>query len=198
MRSQLLFPTCFFAVALLASAAAAATLAEQCSSDFQKLTTCLTYATVAPGKAATPSKECCDSVTEIKGKDPVCLCYIILQTHNGSAQIKSMGLQESRLIQLPTACKLTNASISDCPKLLNISSTSPDYSIFTNTSSATTTPSTGTATGTGTSTSSLTTPTSDGYSNHGPQLMPLVAIAMAIFFFCGFPIKAASTFSTRE
>lgn len=188
MRSQLLLPTCFFAVALLASAAAAATPGDQCSNDFQKLTMCLTYAT---GKAATPSKECCDSVTEIKGKDPVCLCYIILQTHNGSAQLKSMGIQESRLIQLPTACKLTNASISDCPKLLNIPSSSPDYSIFTNTTSATTTPSTGTGT------SSLATPTSDG-SSHGPQLMPLVAIAMAIFFFYGFPIEAASTFSTRE
>lgn len=189
MRSQLLLPTCFFAVALLASAAAAATLAEQCSDDFQKVTTCLNYAT---GKAETPTKDCCDSVTEIKGKDPVCLCYIIQQTHNGSEQIKSIGLQESRLIQLPTACKLTNASISDCPKLLNISSSSPDYSIFTNTSSATTTPSTGTGT------STVTTPTSDGYSNHGPQLIPLFVIATAIFFFCGFPIEAASTFSTRE
>ncbi|KAF7124153.1 hypothetical protein RHSIM_Rhsim12G0025400 [Rhododendron simsii] len=195
MRSQLLFRTCFFAVALLASAAAAATLQEQCSSDFQKVVTCLAYAT---GKAAAPSKECCDSVTEIKGKDPVCLCYIIQQTHNGSEQIKSMGIQESRLIQLPTACKLTNASISDCPKLLNITSTSPDYSIFTNTSSATTTPSTETGTGTVTGTSSVTTPASSDGSSHGPQLMPLVAIAMAIFFFCGFPIEAASTFSTRE
>ncbi|KAK2969309.1 hypothetical protein RJ640_030850 [Escallonia rubra] len=91
----------------------AATLGESCSKVFEKVTTCLTFAT---GKAATPTKDCCSSVTEIRESDPACLCYIIQQIHNGSnPQIKSLGIQEARLVQLPSACKLANASLSDCP-----------------------------------------------------------------------------------
>ncbi|KAH7833649.1 hypothetical protein Vadar_008434 [Vaccinium darrowii] len=194
MRSQLHFLTVLFAVALLAcTAAEAETLGEQCSNDFQKLAECLTYAT---GKATTPSKDCCDSVTEIKGKDPVCLCYVIQQAHNGSEQIKRMGIQEARLIQLPTACKLTNASISDCPKLLNLPTNSPDYAIFTNTSSTSNTSSPSTPTPS--AEAGIASPTTTGSAgfNHGPQVVPLVAIAIAVFFLCGFPVEAVSTFST--
>jgi len=188
MRSQLHFRTVLFAAALLAcTVAEAATLGEQCSKDFEKVGACLSYAT---GKDTTPSKDCCDSVTEIKGQDPVCLCFIIQQTHNGSAQIKSLGIQEARLIQLPTACKLTNASISDCPKLLGLPTNSPDYAIFTNTSSTSTTTPSATA-----GTASPTTSDSAGF-NRGPQAVPLVAIAIAVFFLCGFPVEAVSTFST--
>ncbi|KAF9597020.1 hypothetical protein IFM89_014885 [Coptis chinensis] len=43
-----------------------------------------------------------------------------------------MGLQEAKLLQLPTACNLINANISDCPKLLNLAPNSPDMGIFTN------------------------------------------------------------------
>lgn len=189
MRSQLHFLTVLFAAALLAcTAAEAATLEDQCNKYINKVSMCLTYAT---GKATTPSKDCCDSVTEIKGQDPVCLCYIILQTHNGSEEIKGIGIQEAKLIQLPTACKLTNASISDCPKLLKLPTNSPDYAIFTNTSStSTTTPSTvaGTA--------SPTTTDSAGSKHRPDQVVPLVAIAIAVFFLCGFPVEAVSTFST--
>lgn len=85
---------------------------EKCGSDFQKVAVCLNYAT---GKAATPTKDCCDSVKGIKDKDPECLCYIMEQTHKGNEQIKNMGIQEAKLLQLPSACSLTNASLSDCP-----------------------------------------------------------------------------------
>ncbi|KAJ6287865.1 hypothetical protein OIU78_029175, partial [Salix suchowensis] len=88
---------------------------EECSGDFQKVMGCLSYAT---GKANTPSKDCCSSVQDIKESDPKCLCFIMQKTHNGSAQIKSLGIQEAKLLQLPTACQLQNASLSFCPKLL--------------------------------------------------------------------------------
>lgn len=88
-------------------------LGDKCGTEFQKVAACLTYAT---GKAPSPSKECCDAAEDIKDHDPVCLCYIIEQIHKGSSpQLKSMGIQEEKLLQLPSACKLTNATISNCP-----------------------------------------------------------------------------------
>lgn len=93
--------------------AAADALAEECSDSFQKLPTCLTFAT---GKATDPTKDCCTSVTSIKDSKPVCLCYIIQQINTGTnSQLKSLGIQEAKLLALPSACKLSNASLSDCP-----------------------------------------------------------------------------------
>lgn len=88
-------------------------LEKECADNFQKLTDCLGYAT---GKGTTPTDGCCKSVSGIKESKPVCLCYIIQQMHTGNnPQLKSLGIQESRLLQLPSACKLANASSSDCP-----------------------------------------------------------------------------------
>lgn len=89
------------------------TLATECSASFQKLPACLDYAT---GKASDPSKECCASASSIRDSKPVCLCYIIQQINTGTnSQLKSLGIQEAKLLALPSACKLTNASLSDCP-----------------------------------------------------------------------------------
>lgn len=96
----------------------AADLANKCSADFEKVAQCLSYVT---GKAATPTKDCCTSVTEIRDSNPVCLCFFIQQTHNGSEQIRSLGVQETKLLQLPTACNLKNASISNCPSEFSLS-----------------------------------------------------------------------------
>ncbi|KAL1550460.1 non-specific lipid transfer protein GPI-anchored 1-like [Salvia divinorum] len=110
------------------------TIAEKCAAEFQKVTQCLSFVTA---KAAAPSKDCCKSVTELKETDPACLCYIIEQVHNGSnPTVKNLGVQESLLLQLPSACKLVNASISECPKLLNLPPNSPDAAIFTNASTS--------------------------------------------------------------
>ncbi|XP_052184389.1 non-specific lipid transfer protein GPI-anchored 1-like [Diospyros lotus] len=169
-----------------------ATLADKCSKDFEKVTACLNYAT---GKAATPSKDCCSAATEIKDSDPVCLCYIIVQVHNGSAQVKSLGIQESRLLQLPSACNLANASITECPKLLNIPASSPEYAIFTNASiSSPTSPST--------SSPGMVLPSTDsksGKSKEGPPQLAaaLVTIVATAVLFSAFPIEdAASVFYT--
>ncbi|CAN1313532.1 Non-specific lipid transfer protein GPI-anchored 1 [Linum perenne] len=95
-------------------AGAGENLGTECAKDFQSVMTCLAY---AQGKQGSPSKECCDSIKSIKDNEPKCLCFIMQQTHNGSAQFKSMGIQESKLLQLPTACQLHNATISFCPRL---------------------------------------------------------------------------------
>ncbi|XP_074310043.1 non-specific lipid transfer protein GPI-anchored 1 isoform X1 [Silene latifolia] len=108
-------------------AAESPSLAVQCGTAIQQVTSCLTFAT---GKAAEPTKDCCTAVSSMKEKQPVCLCFFIGQAHNGSEQIKSLGIQEAKLMELPSACHLTNASIAECPKLLGISPTSPAAAIF--------------------------------------------------------------------
>ncbi|KMT07453.1 hypothetical protein BVRB_6g150720 [Beta vulgaris subsp. vulgaris] len=105
----------------------ATTLTQQCSTAVQQLISCLNF---AKGDVPTPTKECCTSVTSMKEKQPVCLCFFIGQAHNGSEQIKSLGIQEAKLLQLPSSCHINNASATDCPRLLGISPTSPAASIF--------------------------------------------------------------------
>ncbi|KAG5605149.1 hypothetical protein H5410_026641 [Solanum commersonii] len=160
-------------------------LGDKCGAEFQKVAACLTYAT---GKAPSPSKECCDAAEDIKDHDPVCLCYIIEQIHKGSSpQLKSMGIQEEKLLQLPSACKLTNASISNCPKLLNIPPTSPDYATFTNATSkspVSTTPSSSSS-----SSPDTNKDVSNGFKN-GPQLSvtgTVVAAALVAIFLAVIP-----------
>ncbi|KAJ7010062.1 hypothetical protein NC653_000707 [Populus alba x Populus x berolinensis] len=177
-------------------------LSAECSSAFQKVMGCLSYAT---GKANTPTKDCCSAVQGVKDSEPKCLCYVMQQAHNGSAQFKSLGVQEAKLLQLPTACQLQNASLSFCPKtaidvnrslmldlwlekhpeLLGLSPGSADAAIFTN-ASTTATPAASTGTG-----------KSQGIDSGGIQLRPplagLLMIVAAIFVFA-FPAGSASMF----
>uniref|UniRef100_A0A2N9HFQ5 Bifunctional inhibitor/plant lipid transfer protein/seed storage helical domain-containing protein n=1 Tax=Fagus sylvatica TaxID=28930 RepID=A0A2N9HFQ5_FAGSY len=158
-----------------------ANLAGQCTKDLNNVAACLSYAT---GKGNTPSKDCCTSVEGIRNTEPECLCYLIQQTHNGSTTIKSLGIQEARLLQLPTACNLKNASVSNCPKLLGLSPSSPDAAIFTNISTAT--PSTPT------SSSSEKVKDSNIGTRLGPHLACLMAMVIAIFLLA-FPAGSATT-----
>ncbi|CDY15701.1 BnaA07g08720D [Brassica napus] len=96
-----------------AAPAAGGALADECSQDFQKVTLCLDFAT---GKAPNPSKKCCDAIEDTKERDPKCLCYVIQQAKTGGQALKDLGVQEDKLIQLPTSCQLHNASISNCPR----------------------------------------------------------------------------------
>ncbi|KAL3835702.1 hypothetical protein ACJIZ3_010438 [Penstemon smallii] len=149
-------------------------LASKCASVLQKVTTCLPFVTV---KAASPSRECCGSVTDLSQSDPACLCYIILQVHNGSnTAIKSMGVSETRLLQLPSACTVVNASVTDCPRLLQLPRNSTDAAIFTNVS---------------TISNPISTPGPTS-ANHGfwskpPQQLSESIIVSAVIFFVAFP-----------
>ncbi|KAF2292894.1 hypothetical protein GH714_029681 [Hevea brasiliensis] len=147
-------------------------VSAECNKDIQKVMPCLDYAT---GKGNTPSKECCSAVKDLKENDPKCLCYIIQQTNNGSAQIKNLGIQKDRLLQLPSACQLQNASVSFCPKLLGLSPSSPDAAIFTNITTTAPTTSTGSSTSDKSDSSIATT--------HRPILFGPPAIAVAIFIY---------------
>ncbi|KAI3733341.1 hypothetical protein L6452_12784 [Arctium lappa] len=125
----------------LTGAAAEQSLAEQCASKLTAVMTCVAFAT---GKEASPQPKCCDSVKEMKESNPACLCFIIQQIHNGTnPALQKMNIQESRLLQLPSACKIANASITDCPRLLKLPANSPDAAIFTNNGSSIVSPTTG-------------------------------------------------------
>lgn len=87
-------------------------LAKECSKDVQSVMTCLGF---AQGKMEKPSKECCSSVSSINEEEPKCLCYILRQTTSGAQNLKSFGVQQDKLLQLPSACQLKNASITACP-----------------------------------------------------------------------------------
>lgn len=99
-------------------ASAADNPAEECKDDFQKVMSCLEFAT---GKATVPTKDCCTAVEGIKEDDPKCLCFIIQQTHSGGQTIRSLGIQEAKLLQLPSACHLKNATVSNCPSQFSLS-----------------------------------------------------------------------------
>ena len=100
-------------VAWLGGAAADESLGEQCASKLTAVMTCVAFAT---GKEAAPQQKCCDSVKEMKESNPACLCFVIQQIHNGTnPTLQKMNIQESRLLQLPSACKIANATIADCP-----------------------------------------------------------------------------------
>ncbi|KAI3977229.1 hypothetical protein MKX01_035959 [Papaver californicum] len=146
---------------------------EQCTSQFGKVGACLTFAT---GKGPTPTPDCCSAVKDIRQHQAVCLCYIILETHKGEASLKDMGLKEDRLLALPSACKLADTSVDKCPKLLNLSPTSPDYAFFTNISSPATptTPS---------SSSSKATPSAAAKDDKSVGSMHGADLVVAIVFF---------------
>ncbi|XWS69257.1 hypothetical protein CRYUN_Cryun04dG0164000 [Craigia yunnanensis] len=165
-------------------------LANECSKDFQSVMTCLSF---AQGKESTPTKECCSSVSSIKENKPKCLCYVLLQSQTSGAQnLKSLGVQTAKLIQLPSACQLKNASVSECPKLLGLDPNSPDAAIFTNSSSTATTPASS-STGTPSSASEKSDNKSSG-TKLGTHLVGSTLLIASTIFFYAFPAGFASLF----
>lgn len=101
------------AVCTAAGGGADTELQNECADQLNKVMDCLDF---AKGTTATPSAKCCGSVKDMKDSNPKCLCFIIQQAHGGSSDmVKSLGIQEAKLLQLPSACQIKNASVSDCP-----------------------------------------------------------------------------------
>ncbi|KAK4753632.1 hypothetical protein SAY87_001736 [Trapa incisa] len=159
-------------------------LTKQCSGEFDNVVVCMSYAT---GQAGKPTTKCCDSVKEIRAKDPACLCLFIQQVHNGSAQLQSLGILESRLLQLAPVCSIQNSSISDCPKLLGISPTSPDFAFFSNAS--TTAPP---AAPNGTTSLPDTANSPSAAAKRGVELPNSILLVAAAVFLCAFTIGSSS------
>ncbi|KAL6190591.1 hypothetical protein ACLB2K_036985 [Fragaria x ananassa] len=181
MEKKMLMGMAVVAMLVWGSSGAAETVAQKCNDQFQKVAVCLTYAT---GKAATPTKECCESVKGLKETEPECLCYVIEQANSGTEEIKKMGIQVAKLLQLPSACSLKNASASNCPALLGLAPNSPDAAIFTN---ATTTATSATPAISGQSAPETATGNSNGMTNLGPGYAGLVVAVAVCIVFLAFP-----------
>ncbi|CAH1433789.1 unnamed protein product [Lactuca virosa] len=156
-------------------------LGEQCAPKLTAVMTCVAFAT---GKEATPQQKCCDSIKEMKESNPACLCFLIQQIHNGTnPTLQKLNIQESRLLQLSSACKIANASITDCPRLLKLPSNSPDAALFNN--NATILPPT--SGGMPSSTSTNSPVRSNALKCHAP------AFAKSILIFVAFLLTVSST-----
>ncbi|CAJ2668083.1 non-specific lipid transfer protein GPI-anchored 1 [Trifolium pratense] len=174
-QHQIFMSLCVLALIIVVSNGAE-DLSQKCGQVVQKVIPCLDFAT---GKADTPKKECCDAANSIKETDPECLCYIIQQTHKGSPESKSMGIQEDKLLQLPTVCHVKDANITNCPKLLGLSPSSPDAAIFKNASKINPPTSSSSASSTGT-TAKTPTPSSGSYNLRPVMMTEVMMVTLAI------------------
>ncbi|KAG6475111.1 hypothetical protein ZIOFF_064329 [Zingiber officinale] len=93
------------------SPAADTSLQHQCTDATSSLTPCMDYGS---GSSDRPNSDCCDTVRNIRGTNPVCLCYAVQQTHNCSSPWSALGLKVERLLMLPGACNLDNSNTSNC------------------------------------------------------------------------------------
>ncbi|KAG6503348.1 hypothetical protein ZIOFF_035660 [Zingiber officinale] len=93
------------------SPAADTSLQHQCTDATSSLTPCMDYGS---GSSDRPNSDCCDTVRNIRGTNPVCLCYAVQQTHNCSSPWSALGLKVERLLMLPGACNLDNSNASNC------------------------------------------------------------------------------------
>ncbi|KAG6468490.1 hypothetical protein ZIOFF_073178 [Zingiber officinale] len=92
------------------SPAADTSLQHQCTDATSSLTPCMDYGS---GSSDRPNSDCCDTVRNIRGTNPVCLCYAVQQTHNCSSPWSALGLKVERLLMLPGACNLDNSNASN-------------------------------------------------------------------------------------
>ncbi|KAG6533944.1 hypothetical protein ZIOFF_007823 [Zingiber officinale] len=98
------------------SPAADTSLQHQCTDATSSLTPCMDYGS---GSSDRPNSDCCDTVRNIRGTNPVCLCYAVQQTHNCSSPWSALGLKVERLLMLPGACNLDNSNASNIiPEIL--------------------------------------------------------------------------------
>ncbi|KAJ4837593.1 hypothetical protein Tsubulata_009699 [Turnera subulata] len=112
----------------------------ECADQLTSLASCIPFVS---GTAKKPTPECCQDTQKLKANKPKCLCVLIKESTD-----PSMGLpiNTTLALQMPSACNI-DASVSNCPSLLNLSPDSPDAKIFKDAgagsdSSATTTTST--------------------------------------------------------
>ncbi|ERN09828.1 non-specific lipid transfer protein GPI-anchored 1 [Amborella trichopoda] len=125
----LFFTFIFFSLPSLSISASNDT--AKCEAEVNNLMPCLPYTQKSD---PSPTKECCTKLTDVEERSVLCLCYLLRLIVNGDRTVKSLNLDLTRTLQLPTVCKI-NANVTQCPKILNISPSSPEYAIFMNQSS---------------------------------------------------------------
>ncbi|XP_024982059.1 non-specific lipid-transfer protein-like protein At5g64080 [Cynara cardunculus var. scolymus] len=81
--------------------------APDCMTALYNVSDCLSFVQVGSNMTA-PDKACCPEFAGLLESNPICLCDLI-----GSSE--SFGVDLSRALMLPDACKLETPSISSCP-----------------------------------------------------------------------------------
>ncbi|KAJ0091644.1 hypothetical protein Patl1_13177 [Pistacia atlantica] len=98
---------------------------KECADQLTNLASCIPYVS---GTAKKPTTQCCQDTEKLKASKPKCLCVLIKESTDPSM---SMGVpvNTALALQMPAACKI-DASVSNCPALLNLPADSPDAKIF--------------------------------------------------------------------
>ncbi|KAM7509460.1 hypothetical protein LguiA_019913 [Lonicera macranthoides] len=145
---------------------------KDCADQLTNLAACIPFVS---GSASKPTPECCENTKKVKSAKPKCLCVLIKESTDPSI---GLPVNTTLALQMPSACNI-DASVSDCPSLLNLPLDSADAKIFkgadasTSASSTSNTPpassgsSTSPSSSTGSSTDSKSTTTS---TNTGSNL----------------------------
>ncbi|KAM0943681.1 putative bifunctional inhibitor/plant lipid transfer protein/seed storage helical [Dioscorea sansibarensis] len=99
----------------------------ECADKLIGLSACLTYVQASGGGSATaPSPDCCSGFKEVVSKSLKCVCVLIKDRNEPGLGFK---VDVQRALTLPPKCNvLTN--VSDCPRLLDLSSSSPQAKEF--------------------------------------------------------------------
>ncbi|XP_039130222.1 non-specific lipid transfer protein GPI-anchored 6-like [Dioscorea cayenensis subsp. rotundata] len=99
----------------------------ECADKLVGLSACLTYVQASGGAMAPkPTPECCSGFNEVVTKSLKCVCVLIKDRNAPGLGFK---VDVQRALTLPPKCNvLTN--VSDCPRLLDLSSNSPQAKEF--------------------------------------------------------------------
>ncbi|KAH9318380.1 hypothetical protein KI387_020149, partial [Taxus chinensis] len=105
---------------------------KECKDALGSLTTCFPF---VQGTDKSPAKDCCTNLKAVRESKPKCLCILI---KDSTSPALGFSINTTLALEMPSVCKV-NATISECPALLNISPSSPEAKIFgaANTSSPT-------------------------------------------------------------
>lgn len=110
MRSKRVIVFCLVVASLAAESMGTMEDEEQeCVDQLANLASCIPFVS---GTAKKPTPECCENTRKVKSTKPKCLCVLIKESSD-----PSMGLpvNTTLAIQMPSACNINDAKVSDCP-----------------------------------------------------------------------------------
>ncbi|KAJ3694164.1 hypothetical protein LUZ60_009644 [Juncus effusus] len=96
---------------------------QECVNQMQEMATCLPYVS---GQAIKPTPECCADTEKARASNPKCLCLLIKESTDPSL---GLPINTTLALHMPAMCN-SDAKVSNCPSILNLSPNSPDAKIF--------------------------------------------------------------------
>ncbi|CAL1398297.1 unnamed protein product [Linum trigynum] len=102
--SGLRFGLVLAVAALLYTGAAAQ---SGCTTALISLSPCLNYVS---GNTSTPSSSCCSQLGSVVSSQPQCLCQLV----NGGGSSLGITINQTRALDLPSACKVQTPPVSRC------------------------------------------------------------------------------------